>query len=895
MNAVMKWPSKRIKNFGGEIRKTFTLNAAMTFFLERPYWLILIFVLIPLWLHWRKGLTRQTPLRAGTILALRCAVVLLLVTALVGPVITWKNYAKYVVCAVDVSGSVPEKAWNQTSFPDASQARRGNKCVFLPFARTPGVMQDSADFLSSSEKRAETECDPNATNLAAALGAAAALAPEDFVPEVILYTDGTSNLGPIPACASASVPVHVVRCASAGSEKDAETWIERFAAPVSAYEGEVVATDLFVHATHAVGELKLELQRNGETVETQSLVFEKPGVRGVRFQAPAVAANHGISGSSVEWRAVIHPPKEYDLLPQNDAVSAVTRIVPHQRILLVERSENLGDMLRTVLKKEFIEVETCVPENLPTDLAAMREYGLIILSNIPVSRIPAGTLKTLETYVSETGGGLLVIGGDQAFTSGGYRGTPMESLLPVLCVEDENRPREGLALALVVDRSGSMEGEAIALARDAVKGAINVLGPQDQVGVHIYADTSQWIAPVRPLTEKNRAQAFEFIDKITAKSGTNMNLALEKAARALADVSAVRKHIIVMTDGISIPADFMATARKIHEAGITLSTIALGAEAEPNLLADIARTGKGNAYVCVNPETLPQIFTVETASAAKIGVVEGRTPVKQISSIPGFLNFNFTRVPPLLGYVQTVAKPESRVIFASESEDPILAWWKFGRGKVVAFTSDMESAQWLQTWRGGWNDFDRFWGRLTAHAIRNDAFRDFRIETAFHGDWLQVTLTVPNGTSLDGTPQLTLTETAVQSAESTAESAEKLTLIPVAPGVYGIHTKVEPMCTYNLTLTAAVEGTVRTWNATTLRSFADEYLPDRQYDANEALADITAETHGSFSPDTASIFPTGKPSADAPSVLQTLQFWRFFLLLALLAWMAEMALRRAKS
>lgn len=871
----------------------------MSVFLERPFWLILIFVLIPLWLHWRKGLTRQSRLRACSILTLRCAGVLLLVMALVGPVVTWRNYSKYVVCAVDVSGSVPAEAWKDQIFPDASKAARGNQCVFLPFAQTAGIMTDSPEGLrqKSDETLRKTGCDPGMTNLSAALGAATALAPEDFVPEVILYSDGTSNLGPAPQAASDSVPVHVVRCPTVGGAdaNQAETWIERFSAPVSAYEGEVVGMDLFVHATHPVGELKMDLLRNGELVETQTLIFEKPGVRGARFQVPVVAKT-GTESPLTEWQAVIHPPKECDLLPQNDAVSAVTRIVPHQKILLVERAESLGELLRGVLKKEFIEVETCVPENLPTDAETLNQYGLIILSNIPVSRVPEGSLPALESFVSRSGGGLLVIGGDQAFTSGGYRGTPMEKMLPVLCVSDENRPREGLALALVVDRSGSMEGEAIALARDAVKRAIDVLGPQDQVGVHIYGDASQWIAPIQHLTPENKARAFQLIDRITAKSGTNMNLALEKAARALTEVSAPRKHVIVMTDGISIPADFMATARKIHDAGITISTIAMGAEAEPNLLADIARVGQGNAYVCVEPNSMPTIFAVETASAAKIGVVEGRTPVRQISSIPGFLNFNFTRVPPLLGYVQTVARPESRVIFASESKgaanDPILAWWKFGCGKVVAFTSDMESPQWLQTWRGGWPDFDRFWGRLVAHAIRKEGMSDFRIETAFHGDWLYAALTVPGTQSLDGSPELTLTG---ESRDGQNGQAESLPLLPVGPGVYGQRIKIEPGRKYDLTLTASVAGEKRTWSATTLQSFTDEYLPNRQMDAASTLEALSAQTHGSLNPDAASLFPTAKPGPDSPFVLQTLPVWRFFLLLAILVWLTELALRRAKN
>ncbi len=858
----------------------------MSVILERSFWLILVLALIPLWLHWRKGLTRQSKLRAFSILTLRCAWFLLLVLALIGPVVTWKNFSKFVVCAVDLSRSVTEGNVSE-QLPDAEKVSDGDQCIVLPFAEHTGRLRSLETAFSNSN----FDCGSSElTNLSSALGAAAALAPEDFVPEVILYSDGISNLGPLPQSVGESVPVHFVQLSSpfAADSDLPETWIERFSAPVSAYEGEVAGMDLFVHATHALGELKIDLYRNGEPAETQTLVFEKPGVRGVRFQV-SVTPKVGEKSPLTEWKAVIHPAKEFDSSPANNEIAAVTRIVPHEKILLVERSENLGELLRGVLKKEFIEVETCLPEEMPASAEALRAYGLVILSNIPAPRIPEGALTALENYVSVHGGGLLVTGGDQAFTSGGYRGTPMEKLIPVFCLENKDRPREGLALALVVDRSGSMQGEAIALARDAVKGAMDVLGEQDQAGVHIYADTSGWVVPFWKMTKQNKESAFRAIDQITAISGTNMNLALEKAVRALAEVSAERKHIIVMTDGISIPADFMATAQKIHDAGITLSTIALGVEAEPNLLSDIAQVGEGNAYVCIDPASMPEIFAVETASAAKIGVVEGRTPVKQISSIPGFLNFDFTKIPPLLGYVQTAAKPESRVIFASESKDktqagdPILAWWKSGRGKVVAFTSDMESPQWLQTWRGGWPDFDRFWGRLVAHTIRKNETNDFRIQTAFRGAWLSVSLTLPNGQTLDGTPQLTI------------DGSSPAPLLPVAPGVYGTRTKIVPGRKYDLLLTASVNGQAQTWAATTVQTFTDEFLPAPRFDMTERLKAIAAETGGSLDPDPSSVFPAEKDQKNARFVLQTLPFWRFFLLLAILLWMAELGLRRAKS
>ena len=853
----------------------------MSVILERSFWLILVLALIPLWLHWRKGLTRQSKLRAFSILTLRCAWFILLVLALIGPVVTWKNFSKFVVCAVDLSSSVTEGNISE-QLPDAEKVSDGDQCIVLPFAEHPGRLRS----LETAFFDSNFACGSSAlTNLSSALGAAAALAPEDFVPEVILYTDGISNLGPVPQSAGEAVPVHFVQLPSpfAADSDLPETWIERFSAPVSAYEGEVAGMDLFVHATHALGELKIDLYRNGELAESQMLVFEKPGVRGVRFQV-SVTPKSDEKSPLTEWKAVIHPAKEFDSSPANNEIAAVTRIVPHEKILLVERSENLGELLRGVLKKEFIEVETCLPEEMPASADALRAYGLVILSNIPAPRIPEEALTALETYVSVHGGGLLVTGGDQAFTSGGYRGTPMEKLLPVFCLENKDRPREGLALALVVDRSGSMQGEAIALAREAVKGAMDVLGEQDQAGVHIYADTSGWVVPFWKMTKQNKESAFRAIDQITAISGTNMNLALEKAARALAEVSAERKHIIVMTDGISIPADFMATARKIHDAGITLSTIALGAEAEPNLLSDIAQVGEGNAYVCIDPASMPEIFAVETASAAKIGVVEGRTPVKQISSIPGFLNFDFTKIPPLLGYVQTAAKPESRVIFASESKDktqagdPILAWWKSGRGKVVAFTSDMESPQWLQTWRGGWPDFD-----LVAHTIRKNETNDFRIQTAFRGAWLSVSLTLPNGQTLEGTPQLTI------------DGSSPVPLLPVAPGVYGTRTKIVPGRKYDLLLTASVNGQTQTWAATTVQTFTDEFLPAPRFDMTDHLKAIAEETGGSLDPDPSSVFPAEKDPENARFVLQTLPVWRFFLLLAILLWAAELGLRRAKS
>ncbi|MDO4584402.1 MAG: VWA domain-containing protein [Planctomycetia bacterium] len=825
----------------------------MTFFLEQPFWSILILAWLPIFWYWRKRLGKETLWHSGLILVLRCVVVLFLVVAMVSPVCTWKNLARYVVCAMDVSGSIrtSDTFWNledASQFPEVDTSR-GDVRVYVPYARTMGVRQTRAEAIL------EASPDPSATDLSAVLAASVAMTPEDYVPEVVLYTDGTYNRGLEPRWMG-NVPLRVVRHAPAGANGKAETWIERIEAPTSAFSGEVVAVEAFFQATEAVGEWNAELLRNGESVETQTVVFEEAGVRGVCFQATAKPKSEE---SLVEWEVVLHLRAEQNQMTENDRLTMVTQIVPPRRILLVERSPQLGARLADVLKKEFLEVQSCLPEEVPQNLEGLKAYDLLILANTPVSRIPVGVLKAIEAYVTQWGGGLLVVGGNQSFTAGGYHATPMERILPVICLEEGKTQREGLGLVLVVDRSESMKrGNAIELAREAVKRALDVLGPQDQVGVLVFADTSGWVVPICSLTQENKKQAFENIDKIRAVSVTNMGPALEKAFRALQEMSAVRKHLIVMTDGISNPDHFGALAEKFHQAGVTLSTIALGNEAEPNVLADMATIGKGKAYRCTDPESLPQIFTAETASAAQIGVVEGQTPVRQISSLPAFLHFDFTQVPPLLGYVQTRAKIGSRTIFETASGSPLLCWWNCGRGKVVAFTSGVES-HWMETWSTGWKDFGRFWGRLVNHAIRKET-DGFQVRLAFQGDGMNVLLQVPSGKELAENPQWTL-------------EGESRSLKPVAPGVYADRILVESGKRYPVAISAGEF----TWQGIAVPPFSEEYRPDRQKNAMPALERMVEETNQN----------------PVTYVSQTLPFWSFFVFLAMVTWLVEIGFRRA--
>lgn len=854
----------------------------MSFFLARPYCLVFILAAIPLFLYWKKRLTSSPAWHSGAIFALRAGVVALLVLALAGPIVTWRNFTKYVVFAVDGSGSVAD-ASESGRFMEAALATQGkNEAVTLHFARN--ITPDAA------------ACDGTATNLASALTAAAAVAPEDYVPRVVLFSDGTYTQGGEPAKVADDVPLDVVFLPTLPGDGGQEMWIERISAPRAGYAGQVVGVDVFIRAQGVPSDGKtvtqgnIRLLRNGEPVETQAVTFEADGVRGVRFQAavksPDAPPTKDAAPEPVQWRVELSPEKpEQDVCAENNVAEALTQVAEHQRILLVERTPGFGRMIEDTLRKQFITVESCPVEGMPMTAKALRPYGLVLMTNIPVSMIPEAGMAALHTYVTRDGGGLMVIGGDQAFTSGGYHETPLEELLPVVCVENkEGRKREGLGLMLVVDRSESMkDGDAISLAREAVKKAVDILGEQDQVGVLAYGDATVWLGRIAPLTETHKAEMFAKVDALTAISTTNMAPAMEKAMMALKEISADRKHIILMSDGISNPGDFAGIAEKCREAGITISTVALGEEAGPELLADIAKIGGGKAYICTDAESLPQIFARETAEAAKLGIIEGQTPVRQISSIPGFMNFDFTQVPPLLGYVQTRAKADCRVIFESPANDPILAWWRAGQGRVVAFTSDMES-HWVETWRSGWADFDRFWARLINHAIRSGD-DDLQLQVAYDDTWMNVSVTVPPGRDLAG-------YTLEVSEAGGASPVMKVVLENVAPGLYAARVRVKPGARYDLALCEPGATAATSYmKLSTVANFTQEYRPDRQKPARETLETIVRETGGAINPQPASVFAKNT-GADALFVAQTLPFWPFLVFFAILAWLAELFLRR---
>jgi uncharacterized membrane protein len=500
-------------------------------------------------------------------------------------------------------------------------------------------------------------------------------------------------------------------------------------APDHVRAGEPFTLDVLVRSESS-GKASMEVTRDSLPVLQEKLTLAA-GENRKSIDAMADGA------SRVVYRAKV--TSEGDTSSHEGA--AAIYVDPPPRVQLVASQPGMTEHLKKALIGEHIEV--VIRPDLPGAIDALASYDLVILTNVPADALSKAQSAALQDYV-RNGGGLIAIGGEHAFTVGGYRKSPLEEMLPVISESKSVKPKPTLAMVLVLDISGSMNDPVskgakernIDLAKEALRRAVGMLGPRDQVGVLVFEDTSHWIWPLGPVTDK--AKIIAKIDTIQAEGETNMYPPLEQAYLALRESYADVKHIIVATDGIGAPGDFDGLAKKMAAAGITMSTVGVGSEPVRPFMHKLADEAKGRAYFCENGQAIPQIFQADTGAAAKIGITEEPFFPQVVHSTPALSGLDIAHAPSLLGYVETVARPEAKVVLAAKSGEPILATWRYGSGAVAAFTSDAQS-RWAAPWLN-WPSFNRFWVQLARETMRRPSSSTSRLTAEAADGRLYITL-----------------------------------------------------------------------------------------------------------------------------------------------------------
>jgi uncharacterized membrane protein len=337
--------------------------------------------------------------------------------------------------------------------------------------------------------------------------------------------------------------------------------------------------------------------------------------------------------------------------------------------------------------------------------------------------IPTARKAALEDFVKQ-GGGLLWIAGERnVYVEKKGEEDPLERALPARLVPP--RSPEGTAVVLVMDKSSSMEGRKIELARLAAIGVVENLRPIDSVGVLIFDNSFQWVVPIRKA--EDRAYIERRISGIVADGGTQIAPAIAEAYRRILPQPAVYKHIVLLTDGISEEGDSFQLTREALTNHVTISTVGLGQDVNRAFLEKVAASAEGKSYFLNDPSGLEQILLRDVEEHTGLTAVEKQfTPkiVKQAEILNGVAIEN---APALRGYVRFQPRPASDIILTADRDDPLLVRWQYGLGRAAVFTSDAKN-RWAANWVT-WPGFDKLWANIfrdmLPHASQTETAADF--------------------------------------------------------------------------------------------------------------------------------------------------------------------------
>jgi uncharacterized membrane protein len=535
-----------------------------------------------------------------------------------------------------------------------------------------------------------------------------------------------------------------------------------------------------------------------------------------------------------------------------------------------------------------VRVDVTAPQQAPATLTQLGDYAGVVIVDTPARTMPPELLKILPAYVQELGRGLAMIGGIDSYGAGGYRRAPadsigrsLEDVLPVNLDPLDTSKQPDLALVMVIDRSGSMQEASgtssrtkLDLAKEAVYQASLGLSKRDQIGLVVFDDLAETVLPMQQLPPA--ADIERALSNFSAGGGTNIRPGVEQAAQALAATNARIKHVLLLTDGIA-DSNYGDLIDQMRSQGITISTIAIGSDANPNL-ADIAKRGGGRFIRVERAEQVPALFLQETVIVAGRDIVE--QPVTPIIALQSPIVRDLGGLPQLYGYNGVETKPAARTILVTPDGKPLLAQWQYGLGRSVAWTSDMQG-KWAKDWVG-WDQFPRFVGGLVDLLLppRDSGALTLRTTTAGAQSVLELTAVDPQGRPLN---DLVL-QSRLVAPDSTGST---LRFNQVSPGRYRAIAETGNPGVY-LAQVAAADANGQSVGVVTSGlavSYSLEYSDQRSNP--QLLRDMATISAGRFGPPATAAFDPSPQIVGSVREIGLPLLW-----LALLLWPFDIATRR---
>ena len=659
-----------------------------------PAALWLLLAVPAIWIAVRWSRTRFNRRQRWLQAAVRSALLAALALALARPVASVSSSRASVVYVVDISHSIAGRGVEEAArrIDEINAALRPADSKILVFGAHAAAVRDTTALRRLADVGEETGAadpvDRGATDLEAALDAARGELAAGHIPRVVLFSDGQATSGaPLDAArrfAGAHIPVFTFPL---GTRSIGDVWIDAIHVADRVPSGARFTVGVQIGSQHATAGT-VELRADDRLVGRKEVAIAA-GTTDVSIEAVIDGP-----GAHVLRAALVSPD---DPLTENNSIDQAVWVDQRARVLYVEGTPASAHYLSTALSASGFDVTVRPPSALPDTSAKLDPYDAVIVSDVRRSAIPDAASTALADWVERGGGGLLVAGGEAVFGQHGYRKSPIERLTPVTF---ERRDEPEVALILVLDRSWSMAGSSMDLCKAAAQAALDVMSDEQSIGILTFNDGFDWDVTLRNVG-KNRPDIRRKIAAIEPGGHTLIYPAVEQAYFALRSAKARAKHVILLSDGRSYPAEYEALVQKMVQARITVSSVAVGAFADNELLGNIAKWGKGRAYLAPDAKQLPEIFVKEARNAMTPAFDEDA--VTPVVKAPAFLaGVDMTHAPRLKGRTATVLKDTALEVVATDNGDPLLAFWPIGLGRTAVFASDVKDrwgANWIK-WPG---------------------------------------------------------------------------------------------------------------------------------------------------------------------------------------------------
>ncbi len=682
----------------------------------------LLLLLIPsAWMFWSWRRV-QRPLS----LVLKTLTFAAIILALAEISVTMPETKTGVVFLADTSGSITDDDLARASsyIAEASANRGRNWMTVLPFAHRMSQAGE-ADRINGPLRLVHTGGDDqNGTNFEAALRDSVAALPAEHLPRVVLISDGLENEGSsaraLAELERLNIPVDTVPLhgrANSGLQ------LVSLGLPREAYAGEELPVTLMVQSPRS-GSGTLELTAEGKAIGS-SAVDLRPGSNEILAHARLKTSG----AVALTGKLAVRGMGE---LPFGGAVS----IRRAKLLFLSEDAPEVDVNLTQALDQAGFEL---VRDRGLID-RGLEDTQVVVLNNLDLTTFASRQKKELEQFVRR-GGGLLLIGGERQIYKDDKQMDALDRALPAKLAPPKTP--EGICVALIVDKSSSMEGRKIELARLSASGVVDHLRPIDTIGILIFDNSFQWAVPVRRAQDKQLIK--RLISGITPDGGTQIAPALTEAYRKIVTAKGTYKHIVLLTDGISEEGDSMDLAREAAQHEVTISTVGLGQDVNRTYLERVAATSGGRSYFLNEPQGLEQILLKDVQEYTGSTAVE--RPLLPIvrKSAEVLEGVSMETAPALKGYARYEAKLSGDTVLGidAQKKDPLYVRWQYGLGRAAVFASDAKS-RWAADWVA-WPGFDKFWINVTrdllTHTERSEARAQF--DTA-DGD-IMVTYTLGPG------------------------------------------------------------------------------------------------------------------------------------------------------